>query len=72
MPRGDGTGPQGMGPGTGRQKGRDIGTGMNSTFRKSTLGGTIFAFASLLIGNWLDKKLSQKKTQNKAGEDGIQ
>ncbi len=69
MPRGDGTGPQGLGPGTGRQKGRDIGTGVNSSFQKSTLGGTLFAFASLLIGNWLDKRLSDKKNKHKSDEE---
>jgi len=61
MPRGDGTGPQGLGPGTGRGKGRGE-SGITSPFQKSTLGGTFFAFASMLIGNWLDKRLSQKKT----------
>ena len=69
MPQGDGTGPQGLGPGTGRKKGRDMGSGMNSPFQKSTLGGTIFAFASLIIGNWLDKKLAQKKSQQVSKED---
>jgi hypothetical protein len=63
MPRGDGTGPQGLGPGTGRKKGRDVGSSTNSPFQKSTLGGTLFAFASLIIGNWLDKKLAQRKSQ---------
>ncbi|MCK4556187.1 MAG: DUF5320 domain-containing protein, partial [Candidatus Aminicenantes bacterium] len=57
MPRGNGTGPQGAGPGTGRGEGRRSGFSTNSSFQKSTLGGTIFAFASMLIGNWLDKKL---------------
>jgi hypothetical protein len=68
MPRGDGTGPQGQGPGTGRGGGRRE-FGANSSFQKSTLGGTIFAFASLLIGNWLDKKLSQRKIKDKPGQD---
>jgi len=58
MTRGDGTGPQGLGPGTGRWKGK-----------KSTLGGTLFAFASLLVGNWLDKKLSRKKSEDKSKQD---
>jgi len=58
MPKGDGTGPQGLGPGTGRGKGK-----------KSTLGGTIFAFASMLIGNWMDKKLSRKKSEDKSKQD---
>lgn len=58
MPKGDGTGPQGLGPGTGRGKGR-----------KSTLRGTIFAFASMLIGNWMDKKLSRKKSEDKSKQD---
>lgn len=65
MPEGDGTGPQGLGPGTGRRKGKS-GLGVNSSFKKSTLGGTLFAFASMLIGNWLDKKLSQRKTRDKS------
>ncbi len=64
MPRGDGTGPQGLGPGTGKKKGRSE-FGINSSFQKSTLGGTLFAFASMLFGNWLDKKLAQKKSENK-------
>ena len=69
MPRGDGTGPQGQGPGTGRGGGGRREFGTNSPFQKSTLGGTIFTFASLLIGNWLDKKLSQRKTKNKSDPD---
>ena len=72
MPGGDGTGPQGLGPGTGRKKGSDIGSGTNSAFQKSTFGGTIFAFASLLFGNWLDKKLSQKKAKNESNEGEAQ
>jgi len=58
MPRENGTGPQGLGPGTGRGKGR-----------KSTLGGTLFAFASMLVGKWLDKKLSQKKSEDESKQD---
>jgi len=69
MPRGDGTGPQGLGPGTGRGKGGRSELGKNSSFQKSTLGGTLFAFASVLIGNWLDKKLSQRKARDKSGQD---
>ena len=69
MPRGDGTGPQGQGPGTGRGGGGRREFGTNSPFQKSTLGGTIFTFASLLIGNWLDKKLSQRKIKDKPGQD---
>ncbi|MFC2165436.1 DUF5320 domain-containing protein [Acidobacteriota bacterium] len=65
MPRGNGTGPQGLGAGTGRRKARSE-SGLNSPFQKSTLGGTLFAFASMLIGNWLDKKLSQKKSKDKS------
>jgi hypothetical protein len=68
MPRGDGTGPQGLGPGTGRRKGRSE-FGINSPFQKSTLGGTLFAFASMLFGTWLDKKLSQKKEKDKSEQD---
>jgi len=63
MPRGNGTGPQGLGPGTGQKKGRSGGN-VNSVFRKSTLGGTLFAFASMLVGNWLDKKLAQRKSSD--------
>lgn len=69
MPRGDGTGPTGMGPGTGRGKGRKGEMGMNSPFQKSTLGATLFAFASMLMGNWLDKKLSQKRNKDKSEQD---
>ena len=69
MPRGDGTGPQGLGPGTGRGKGGRSEFGTNSSFQKSNLGGTLFAFASMLIGNWLDKKLSQRKARDKSGQD---
>lgn len=64
MPRGNGSGPQGLGPGTGRGKGRSE-FGLKSAFQKSTLGGTLFAFASMVFGNWLDKKLSQKKSGDK-------
>jgi hypothetical protein len=69
MPRGDGTGPDGLGPGTGRGKGGRSEFGTNSSFQKSTLGGTLFAFASILIGNWLDKKLSQRKPRGKSGQN---
>jgi len=68
MPRRDGTGPQGLGLGTGRRKGSSE-FGINSPFQKSTLGGTFFAFASMFIGNWLDKKLSQRKTRDKSKQD---
>lgn len=67
MPRGDGTGPQEMGRGTGRGRGRDF--GMNVPSQRSTLAGTLFAFASMLIGKWLDKKFSQKKSKNQSVED---
>ena len=67
MPRGDGTGPQGMGRGTGRGRGRDF--GMNVPSQRSTLAGTLFAFASMLIGKWLDKKFSQKISKNQSVED---
>jgi hypothetical protein len=69
MPRGDGTGPQGLGPGTGQGKGGRSESGTNSSSQKSTLGGTLFAFASMLIGNWLDKKLSQRKARDKTGQN---
>ena len=68
MPKGNGTGPQGLGPGTGRRKGRSE-FGINSQFQKSSLGGTLFAFASLLIGNWLDKKLFHKKSEDKSKQN---
>ena len=71
MPRGDGTGPQGLGPGTGRGRGRN-GFSINSPYQKSTLGGTLFALASLLVGNWLDKKLSRKKSEEKIKQDDSQ
>jgi hypothetical protein len=67
MPRGDGTGPQGMGRGTSRGRGRDF--GMNVPSQRSTIAGTLFAFASMLIGKWLDKKFSQKKSKNQSVED---
>jgi hypothetical protein len=68
MPGGNGTGPQGLGPGTGRRKDRSE-LGINPPFQKSTLGGTLFAFASMLTGNWLDKKLFQKKSEDKSKQD---
>jgi len=58
MPKGNGPGLQGLGPGTGRGKGR-----------KSTMGGTFFAFASMLVGNWLDRKLSRKESEKKSKQD---
>ena len=69
MPGGDGTGPQGLGPGTGQGRGEKSSFGVNSPSQKSTLGGAFFAFASMLIGNWLDKKLSQRKTRDKSEQD---
>lgn len=68
MPRGDGTGPRGLGPGTGRGKGRNE-FGLKSPFQKSTLGGTLFAFASMLFGRWLDKKLSRKRMEDKSKQN---
>jgi len=38
MPGGDGTGPQGLGPGTGRKQGGKSTLSTNSPFQKSTLG----------------------------------
>ena len=69
MPGGDGTGPPGLGPGTGRKQGGKSTLSTNSPFQKSTLGGALFAFASMFIGNWLDKKLSQRKTREKSEQD---
>jgi hypothetical protein len=43
---------------------------MNAPSQRSTLAGTLFAFASMLIGKWLDKKLSQKKSKNQSAEEG--
>ena len=67
MPKGDGTGPHGMGRGTGRGRDGDFGT--NSPSQRTTLAGTLFAFASMLIGKWLDKKFSQKKSKTQTGDD---
>jgi hypothetical protein len=66
MPRGDGTGPHGMGRGTGRGRDRDF--GLNGPSQRTTLAGTLFAFASMLIGKWLDKKISQKQSKVQPGE----
>jgi hypothetical protein len=67
MPRGDGTGPPGIGRGAGR--GRDKDFGMNAPSQRTTLAGTLFAFASMLIGKWLDKKFSQKQSKAQTGDD---
>jgi hypothetical protein len=56
-----------MGPGTGRGRGRDF--GMNAPSQRSTLAGTLFAFASMLIEKWLDKKFSQKKSKNQSEDN---
>lgn len=71
MPRGDGTGPHGMGPGTGQGSGRGRGRdfGINAPSQRSTLTGSLFAFASMLIGKWLDKKFSQKHTKAQPEQD---
>ncbi len=65
MPKAEGmSGSSGAGR---RQKGGGRGKfGTNSIFQKSTLGGNLFAFASMLIGNWLDKKLSQRKEKKES------
>lgn len=65
MTQTEGTG-GGLGTGRGQRRGRRTEFGTHSVFQKSTLGGTLFAFASMLIGNWLDKKLSQKKERKKS------
>lgn len=67
MPGGDGTGPQGMGRGTGRGRKGDF--NLNSPYQKSTLAGTLFAFASMLVGKWLDKKFSEKKSKTQSVKD---
>jgi len=69
MPRGEGTGSQGLGSGRGQKRIGRSEFGRNYPFQKATLGGTLFAFASMLIGNWLDKKLSKKKEKDKSGQD---
>jgi len=69
MPRGDGTGPKDSGQGRGQRRGQKSGFGIDSPFQRSSLGATIFTFASMLIGNWLDKKLSKRKVENKSGEN---
>jgi hypothetical protein len=66
MPKGDGSGPQGLGQRKGMGRGGRKGLVSDSPFQKSTLGGTIFAFAAMLFGNWLDKKFSQKKEKDKS------
>jgi len=64
MPRAGG-GASNSGAGKGQKRGnRDV-FHTRSLFNKTTLGGTLFAFASMLVGNWLDKKLSQRKTKQK-------
>ena len=68
MPRGDGTGPQGLGPGTGQGKGRND-LRFNSPYQRSSLGGALFALASVVIGNWLDKKLTQRAERKKYGNE---
>lgn len=64
MPRAEGMG-GGTGTGRGQKRGGGGESGRYSLFQKSTLGGTLFVFASMLIGNWLDKKLSQRKERKK-------
>ncbi len=55
-----------FGEGRGQRGGGRGKFGTNSLFQKSTLGGTLFAFASMLFGNWLDKRLSQRKEKKKS------
>jgi len=69
MPRGDGTGSQELGSGRDQKRLGRSEFGRNYPFQKSTLGGTLFAFASMIIGNWLDKKLSKKKERDKSEQD---
>jgi hypothetical protein len=65
MPRADGGGSN-SGAGRGQKRGsRDV-FHTRSLFHKTTLGGTLFAFASMIVGNWLDKKLSQRKEKQKS------
>lgn len=68
MPRADGMG-GGSGGGRGQKRGGKGAFSTSSIFQKSTLGGALFAFASMLIGNWVDKKLSQKKSKDKSKQD---
>jgi hypothetical protein len=64
MARAGGEG-QKSGAGKGQKRGnRDV-FHSRSFFNKTTLGGTLFAFASMLVGNWLDKKLSERKERQK-------
>lgn len=65
MPRGDGTGPQGSGQGRGQRRGRKTEFDLYSPLQKSSIGATIFAFASILMRGWLDKKLSKKNSADK-------
>lgn len=69
MPRAERRG-SGFGAGKGYRGGRG-GLGTHSFFQKSTFGGTFFAFASMLIGNWLDKKLSQRKERKKSAKEEL-
>jgi hypothetical protein len=65
MTQTEGTG-GGLSAGRGQRRGRRSEFGTHSVFQKSTLGGTLFAFASMLIGNWLDKKLSKRKEKKES------
>jgi hypothetical protein len=60
---GAGGGGDSSGVGRGQKRGKRDVFHTRSLFNKTTLGGTLFAFASMLVGNWLDKKLSQRKTE---------
>lgn len=68
MPRAKGMGGS-MDTGRGQRRGGIGKFRINSILQKSTLGATLFAFASMLIGNWLDKKFSQKKSKDKSKQD---
>ena len=64
MARGEGINLRGSGQGRGLGRKDQRGIASNFPFQKSTLWGTLFAFGGLLFGNWLDKKLSQKKSKS--------
>lgn len=68
MPRAEGKGDI-FGSGGGQRRGGRSEFGTGSIFQKSTIGGALFAFASMLIGNWLDKKLSQRKKRRKSAQE---
>jgi hypothetical protein len=65
MPRGDGTGPDGLGPGTGRGKGGGSEFVPNSSFQNLPLGGHFSLLPPCLseIG-WIKSSLKEKQGTN--------